>query len=704
MRTKQTWYTAISQFIGKSLRRLVGGWSLERKSLLFLGMALVIPIGLAFWFVLQVVANRLVMQTTRQAARDYARGAVAWEHVITPEMAPGSIFPDGTMVFRAEELAVLRKYLIDNPDYFTEYLMLDEVVSHAKLENSLRPSSAEEEELLRALEESFRSHLQALDEAKEAAQQRALERASDNPANTNLLAPGSVSPTPSSESDNVTPRSPDSTMDGSSLGSQNQTGSATDASPVATGGEANSNSIPDEPQPFDPATFLGASELEKTSTDAPEVKQAERALSTLFQDKGPYFPDPNDPRKAELVAATPPEGWYVYYHAIHFRESCFGCHEKFKEAKTDDIPFRVVKVLVPFAQTQVASTKTLAVMIAIAMVTVAATLLVVHWVLRRLVLNPLRHLHTVSDEIGRGNVTLRANIDTGDEFNELGDAFNRMMRHMTESREELENLNAELDLRVDQLAQANLHLYEANRLKSDFLANMSHELRTPLNSILGFSDVLQDIPSLNEKQRRYAANIQTSGKLLLEMINDILDLGKIEAGKMQVSPTSFNLSDLIEGQCDILRSLVDEKNVDLQIEIAPGMPDVFQDRPKIQQILTNLLSNAIKFTPDGGMITVRADLIRAGAFQITVADTGVGIPEDDFEIIFEKFRQSDTVLQNDGLTRQYAGTGLGLSIVKELCKLLGGEIRLTSQLGTGSTFQVLLPVQVDSDASPLVGS
>ncbi len=406
----------------------------------------------------------------------------------------------------------------------------------------------------------------------------------------------------------------------------------------------------------------------------------------IFEDAGPVFAEPD-----VAGGQTPPEGWYEYYHVVQFPGSCLDCHQRFPQSDAGEVPFRVVKVMVPYQQTNVGSPTTLAIMIAIAMVTVVATLIVVHWVLRRLVLNPLQHLKNVSDEISRGNTDLRANIDTGDEFNELSDAFNRMLRHMTEDQGKLRSLNRELDDRVDQLAQANLKLYEGNRLKSDFLANMSHELRTPLNSIIGFSDVLQDISSLTDKQKRYAQNIQKSGKLLLEMINDILDLAKVEAGKMNVSPSSFELPMLIDAQCDMLRSLADEKNMDLRTEFAEDLEPVFQDQPKIQQILTNLLSNAIKFTPDGGLVTVEVFRLNQQLFCITVSDTGVGIPEADFEVIFEKFRQSNAILQSDGLTRQYSGTGLGLSIVKELCKLLGGEIKLTSQLGTGSTFHVILP-------------
>ena len=416
-------------------------------------------------------------------------------------------------------------------------------------------------------------------------------------------------------------------------------------------------------------------------------------MERLFREAGPVLP--GDERNNRFAAQTPPEGWYVYYHVVNFSDNCLVCHRRFERFGAQQVPFWVVKVLLPFRLTQVATPATLAWLITVAMLTVAGTLLVVHWVLRRLVLNPLQHLKSVSDEISRGNSNLRVNIDTGDEFNELADAFNRMLRHMTEGQDKLQTLNSELDVRVDQLAQANLHLFEANRLKSDFLANMSHELRTPLNSIIGFSDVLHDITSLTDKQRRYAANIQKSGTALLAMINDILDLAKVEAGKMRVTPTSFKLVDLVSAQCDMLRSLVDEKNMDLQIEEEGELEEVFQDQPKIQQILMNLLSNAIKFTPDGGLVTVSLGRMSERYFYITVKDTGVGIPESDFEVIFEKFRQSNAVLENDGLTRQHSGTGLGLSIVKELCKLLGGEVRLSSQLGTGSTFQIVLPMHYE---------
>ena len=263
-----------------------------------------------------------------------------------------------------------------------------------------------------------------------------------------------------------------------------------------------------------------------------------------------------------------------------------------------------------------------------------------------------------------------------------------MLHSMTDYQNKLQQVNVDLDAKVDQLAQLNMRLYEMNRLKSDFMANMSHELRTPLNSIIGFSEVLQDADSLTDKQRRYAHNIRKSGRLLLDMINDILDLAKVESGKMDVRPVEFPIDAIVNAQCDMVRSLSEEKNIDLEVNIGGEHPPMYQDQSKLQQILMNLLSNAIKFTPEGGRILVSAFPDVKGRLELSVADTGIGIAEEDHKIIFEKFRQSSQTVGEGNLTREYSGTGLGLSIVKELCKLLGGEIALESDLGKGSIFKV----------------
>jgi signal transduction histidine kinase len=314
-------------------------------------------------------------------------------------------------------------------------------------------------------------------------------------------------------------------------------------------------------------------------------------------------------------------------------------------------------------------------------------------IVRYVIVKPLAHLRDVSDQITRGDLTLRAELHTGDEFERLATAFNRMLRQLATNQEELKHVNDNLNVKVDELAQANMRLYEMNRLKSDFLATMSHELRTPLNAIIGFSDVLESISALDEKQKRYVRNIQTSGKVLLEMINDILDLAKIESGKMEVRLSDFRIAQVVTAQCDMARPLTERKNIDLETEIEPDLPDMFQDQAKVQQILNNLLSNAIKFTPEGGRIIVSAQLGGPSDLLLKVTDTGVGIAEEDQIAIFEKFRQGKTVLSGgNAMTREYSGTGLGLSIVKELCKLLGGEIFLESELGKGSIFTVRLPL------------
>ncbi|MFM9025584.1 MAG: sensor histidine kinase [Planctomycetaceae bacterium] len=401
---------------------------------------------------------------------------------------------------------------------------------------------------------------------------------------------------------------------------------------------------------------------------------------------------------------------YHYYQPIRWTSSCQVCHKyrgvigEAPPGKADDLTryaehdlMTVVKVVMPDAATRKAINWNRAILLATAIMTVFLAMLAAYAIVRTVIVKPLAHLREVSEEVRRGNVQARADVHTGDEFEELGVAFNRMLRGLIESQEELRKTNGTLDQKVDELAQANLNLYEMNRLKGDFLATMSHELRTPLNSILGFSDVLGSIQSLDDKQRRYVENIRSSGRMLLEMINDILDLAKIEAGKMEVRPGSFALEPVIAAQCDMVRPLAERKRIELAFTVAPGLEAVEQDMAKVQQVLANLLSNAVKFTPEGGRVDVAARVAEEPAedFLIEVADTGVGIAEEEQQTIFEKFRQG-RVFQggDDAMTREFSGTGLGLSIVRELCRLLGGDVTLTTQLGRGSRFTVRLPLRL----------
>jgi two-component system sensor histidine kinase BarA len=415
----------------------------------------------------------------------------------------------------------------------------------------------------------------------------------------------------------------------------------------------------------------------------------------------------SDENAAPLFRQRILNGQYNYYQPVVWKQGCRRCHPivlpgtgpvaEHVDLASRELPFTVVKVAFPVGETESAMSVLQAALVFSGILTFFLAMLAMYAVVQYVVVRPLTHLRDVSEEVSRGKTEMRAELHTGDEFEELGDAFNRMLRHLTDTQTELQQLNVDLDAKVDQLAQLNMQLYEMNKLKGEFLANMSHELRTPLNSIIGFSEVLQGVSSLNDKQKRYAQNIQKSGRLLLEMINDILDFAKLEAGKMEIRPAEFHADQVVSAQCDLVRSLTDEKNIDLEVDVEQGAPPLFQDQGKLQQILTNLLSNAIKFTPEGGRIVVRSRRDEQGRLELTVEDTGVGIASEDRDIIFEKFRQAPSVVGNDRLTREYSGTGLGLSIVKESCKLLGGEVSFESELGKGSTFKVVLPWTIASE-------
>ena len=247
----------------------------------------------------------------------------------------------------------------------------------------------------------------------------------------------------------------------------------------------------------------------------------------------------------------------------------------------------------------------------------------------------------------------------------------------------------EIQEKSAQLEVANQQLEVANKHKSDFLANMSHELRTPLNAIIGFSEALMDrmFGDLNEKQLEYQKDIHESGKHLLSLINDILDLAKIEAGKMELELSTFHLPTAVSNAVTLVRERAMRHGVALGIEIDQRLGDFQADERKVKQILLNLLSNAVKFTPDGGRVEVSARLDTARV-EIAVKDTGVGIAPEDQASLFEEFKQ----VGNDS-SRKAEGTGLGLALTRRLVELHGGEIQVDSAVGKGSTFRVLLPAR-----------
>ena len=263
---------------------------------------------------------------------------------------------------------------------------------------------------------------------------------------------------------------------------------------------------------------------------------------------------------------------------------------------------------------------------------------------------------------------------------------------ITELEAEQSQKVAELTRLTEELGAANRRIQEADRLKSQFLANMSHELRTPMNSIIGFSEILLERlePQITPKHHGFLRHIHDSGQHLLGIINDVLDLSKIEAGKMEIYPEFFAIEPVVESVCTMMRGTAGA-NARLVIDVPAELPHIETDLAKFRQVLFNLLSNAAKFSPPESTITVRARFEGAqddGWIVVTVEDTGIGIAPEHHALIFEEFRQVDGTAR-----REFSGTGLGLALVKNFVELQGGRVSVSSTPGSGSTFTFMLPVR-----------
>ncbi|MBI3714406.1 MAG: sensor histidine kinase [Betaproteobacteria bacterium] len=299
------------------------------------------------------------------------------------------------------------------------------------------------------------------------------------------------------------------------------------------------------------------------------------------------------------------------------------------------------------------------------------------YLLARAFTAPIMRLKTGAERFGKGDLTTRIDIRSGDEIGMLAQEFNRMAGQLEEYTTGLEQKVAE--------KTAELHL--ANRHKSEFLTNISHELRTPLNAIIGFSDVLREeyFGELNDKQKEYVRDIHSSGQHLLSLINDILDIAKVEAGHMELEFTRFSLPATVENALTLVRERARRQNIKLGVDFAPEVGEIVADERKVKQVLINLLSNAVKFShPDGW---VQVGLVRVtNGVRIRVADNGPGIAAEDQETIFQEFRQ----LPGSG-SAKHEGTGLGLALSRQFVELHGGRIFVESELGKGATFVVDLP-------------
>jgi signal transduction histidine kinase len=396
-------------------------------------------------------------------------------------------------------------------------------------------------------------------------------------------------------------------------------------------------------------------------------------------------------------------------------------------------------------------------------VSVLVALGLLYAVSRRLILRPVEALRETADAAREGDLRVRSELTTGDEFEEMASALNAMLTNIQIQQDQLRAINASLDVKVTELAERNVALYESARLKGEFLASVTHELRTPLNSILGFAELLDEqaereaaVPAATPeeqtrmaKRRRYVDNILNAGRALLELINSILEMAKVEAGKMDLTLGEMSVRPVCEQLLALMRPAADKRQVELRLTCPDDLSPIYTDQRKFQQIIFNFLSNAVKFSADaadtereavrayeaqielsshddpGELLAVDGEaraavrgasappprpreprqpqvelrveqlVVRTGEgndaeprIRVSVLDNGPGIAKEDQARIFEKFTQLDT-----GYQRRHAGTGLGLAICRTLTEVLGGEIQVHSEPGRGSMFSVILPMR-----------
>jgi signal transduction histidine kinase len=304
----------------------------------------------------------------------------------------------------------------------------------------------------------------------------------------------------------------------------------------------------------------------------------------------------------------------------------------------------------------------------------------------------VKQIRTAAARIGAGAYDERIELRRRDELGGLADELNGMAASLHASVQSLEHKveerTRELQQALAELSRKGRQLEVASEHKSHFLANMSHELRTPLNAIIGFSQVLRQrlFGPINEKQEEYLDDILSSGNHLLSLINDVLDLSKVEAGQVELDVASFSLREALERGVVMVREPATKHGVRLSLDPAPGIDLVEGDERRLRQVIFNLLSNAVKFTPEGGRVVV-ATASRDHEVLISVTDTGPGIPLEDHERIFEEFQQTDVGVE------QREGTGLGLALSKRLVELHGGRIWVESEPGHGSRFVFTLPAK-----------
>jgi signal transduction histidine kinase len=332
---------------------------------------------------------------------------------------------------------------------------------------------------------------------------------------------------------------------------------------------------------------------------------------------------------------------------------------------------------------------------------------VVSLILARGIAQPITQLAETSSKVAGGELDVAFRTKATGEIGELAQAFNYMTGRLKDYLDELEGHRLNLERKVE---ERTAELAAANKAKSQFLANMSHELRTPMNSIIGFSELLAggSFGQLNEKQERYVDNIKTSGNHLLNLINSILDLSKVEAGMLEIHPEEFSIAEALTNTETLVRESAHKKNIAIECSVDDNLSTILADPTRFRQILFNILSNAIKFTPEDGLVKILAEpLGETGRFMeteklaagdyllVSVTDTGIGIAPEEHNMVWGEFKQVDS-----SYARKQEGTGLGLTLTRKLVEMQGGAVWFESEPEAGTTFFFVLPINGSDEATP----